>query len=303
MKKDKLQLFAAPDGTTTTTEIEITAREIDFVTSFSRDLQALLDILGISNMIRKENGTQLKKKTVTGTLKSGDVAEGEEIPYSQYKVKETSAGTLSIKKYKKGVTLEAIAEKGYAAAVQATDEEFKADLQDIIVQNFYTQLAGGTLEDEAATFQAGVAKAIGSVKNKFKQIHKTATGVAVFVNIMDVYDYLGAAQITVQTAFGLDYIENFMGADVVFLCADDLVTSGKIYATPFNNLNVYYVDPGDSEFAQAGLQYTTDSETGFIGFHTQGNYDRAISDNYALMGVSMFAEYADGIANITVSEG
>ena len=60
-------------------------------------------------------------------------------------------------------------------------------------------------------------------------------------------------------------------------------------------------NPGDSEFAQAGLEYTTDAETGFIGFHTQGNYDRAISDCYALMGVSLFAEYVDGIAKVTVN--
>lgn len=297
MRNDKLQLFAAPQNMTGRTQIAVTAREIDFVSSFARDLQSLLDIMGISNMIKKDNGTQLKKKSVSGTLQSGTVAEGDEIPYSQYAVTETNAGTITIKKYKRGVSLEAIAEKGYAAAVQATDDEFKADLQDVITSDFYTQLAAGTLTGSGATFQAAVAKAIGLVKNKFKQIHKTATGVAVFVNILDAYDYLGAAQITVQNAFGMDYIENFMGADVVFLCSE--VTSGAVYATPFNNLNCYYVDPGDSEFAQAGLEYTTDAETGFIGFHTQGNYDRAISDNYALMGVSLFAEYQDGIANVS----
>lgn len=301
MRNDKLQLFAAPDNMTGKTQIAITAREIDFVSSFARDLQALLDIMGISNMIKKENGTQLKKKSVSGTLQSGSVSEGDVIPYSQYAVSETNAGAITIKKYKKGVSLEAIAEKGYAAAVQATDDEFKADLQDVIISDFYGQLANGTLTATVGTFQAAVAKAVGAVKNKFKTMHKSTTGVAVFVNILDAYDYLGAAQITVQTAFGMDYITNFMGADVVFLCPSDEVASNKVYATPFNNLNCYYVDPGDSEFAQAGLEYTTDAETGFIGFHTQGNYDRAISDNYALMGVCLFAEYLDGIAKVTVN--
>ena len=301
MRKDKLQLFSAPANMTGTTEIATAAREIDFVSSFSRDLQALLDILGISNMIKKENGTKLKKKVVSGTLQSGSVNEGDLIPYSKYTVNEVDAGSVTIKKYKKGVSLEAIAEKGYAAAVQDTDDELKVDLQDVIVEDFYGQLANGTLTATVGTFQAGVAKAIGSVKNKFKTMHKAATGVAVFVNILDAYDYLGAAQITMQTAFGMDYVENFMGADVMFLCPDTLVDSGKIYATPFNNLNCYYVDPGDSEFAQAGLEYTTDAETGFIGFHTQGNYDRAISDCFALMGVSLFAEFVDGIAKVTVN--
>ena len=43
--------------------------------------------------------------------------------------KEIPFDTIKISKYRKGVTLEAIAEKGYDAAVQDTDEEFKTDLQ------------------------------------------------------------------------------------------------------------------------------------------------------------------------------
>ena len=64
----------------------------------------------------------------------------------------------------------------------------------------------------------------------------------------------------------------------------------------------YYVDPGDSEFAKAGLGFTTDSETGFIGFHSEGTYNRMISDNYAIMGLRLFCEYLDAIAYISVGE-
>ena len=64
----------------------------------------------------------------------------------------------------------------------------------------------------------------------------------------------------------------------------------------------YYVDPGDSEFAKAGLGFTTDSETGFIGFHSEGTYSRMISDNYAIMGLRLFCEYLDAIAYISVGE-
>lgn len=71
-------------------------------------------------------------------------------------------------------------------------------------------------------------------------------------------------------------------------------------ATPLNNIMAYYVDPGDSEFVKAGLSYTTDPTTGFIGFHTQGNYERAISDTFALMGLRLFCEYLDAIAYISV---
>ena len=44
-------------------------------------------------------------------------------------------------------------------------------------------------------------------------------------------------------------------------------------------------------------------ETNLIGFHAQGNYTTAVGEAFALMGMSLWAEYLDGIANITVSGG
>lgn len=299
IEKLGLQAFAAPANMTGQAQIQVRAREIDFVTSFGKNMQALLDVMGITRMIKKENGTVLKTKTVTGVLQSGTVAEGEEIPLSQYTVKETPFDTITIDKYRKGVSIEAIAEKGYDAAVEMTDEEFKSDLQNVVSDKFYTQLKAGTLTSEEATWQMAIAMAIGKVKDKFKKMKRTATGVAVWVNTLDVYKYVGASEITVQTAFGMDYIKNFLGADVVFISSE--IEEGKVIATPLNNMVAYYVDPGDSEFVKAGLAYTVDSATGFIGFHAQGTYERAISDMFAIMGVRLFAEYLDAIAIITVT--
>lgn len=293
-----LQVFAAPAGMTGDAQIQVKAREIDFVTSFGKKLQALLDILGIVRMIKKENGSVLKTKIVKGELQSGDVGEGEEIPMSQYTVEEKPFDTIKIQKYRKGVSLEAISEKGYEAAVQSTDDEFKSDLQTVVTDKFYAQLKAGSLVGHESTWQMAVAMAIGKVKDKFKKMKRTATGVALWVNTLDVYKYVGAADITLQTAFGFEYMKNFLGADVVFITSE--IPENTVVATPLNNIVAYYVDPGDSEFAKAGLSFTTDSETGFIGFHTEGTYDRMISDNYAIMGLRLFCEYLDAIAYIAV---
>lgn len=295
-----LQVFAAPDGMTGKAQIQVRAREIDFVTSFGKNMQALLDIMGITRMIKKQNGTVLKVKTVTGTLQSGDVGEGEEIPLSQYKVEEKDFDTIKIEKYRKGVSLEAIAEKGYDAAVDQTDAEFKSDLQNKILDKFYTQLKMGSLVGHESTWQMAIAMAIGRVKDKFDKMKRTATGTAVWINTLDVYKYVGAADITMQTAFGMNYIQNFLGADICFISSQ--IPENTVIATPLNNLVAYYVDPADSEFVKAGLAYTVDSETGFIGFHAQGTYERAISDMFAIMGVRLFAEYLDAIAYIAVGE-
>lgn len=293
-----LQVFTAPEGMTGNAQIQVRAREIDFVTSFGKNLQALLDILGIVRMVKKENGTVLKTKIVKGKLESGDVGEGEEIPMSQYTVEEKPFDTIKIEKYRKGVSLEAIAEKGYEAAVQSTDDEFKSDLQTVVTDKFYAQLKAGSLVGHESTWQMAVAMAIGKVKDKFKKMKRTATGVAVWVNTLDVYKYVGAADITLQTAFGFEYMKNFLGADVVFITSE--IPENTVVATPLNNIVAYYVDPGDSEFAKAGLPFTTDSATGFIGFHTEGTYNRMISDNYAIMGLRLFCEYLDAIAYIAV---
>lgn len=293
------QLFEAPAGMTGTDNIDTEVRQIDFVTSFQKNIQALLDILGISRLIKKENGTELKVRKVSGSLQSGDVAEGEEIPASEYKVQDRPIGKIKLKKYKKITSIEAIADKGYDAAVARTDTEMQSDIRDDVMDTFYAALKMGALCGSKSTFQAAVAAAIGLVKNKFKKMHRTATKIAVWVNTIDLYDYLGGASITIQTAFGFDYVENFLGADIVFISSE--IDPGKVYATPVNNIVGYYVDPSNSEFVKAGLKYYVDGATGLIGFYANGNYDRAVSNAYAITGIRMLCEYIDGIANVDIA--
>ena len=298
MKNFKLQLFAAEPNVITTQQFTINPREVDFVTSFGRDITALTEILGISRPIRKANGTILTAKKATGELQSGTVAEGDIIPLSQFEVEPVSFDPIQLQKYRKAVTIEAIEKFGLETAVGMTDEEFKIQLQDEVLASMYNFLLNGQLTSEEATFQMAVAMSIGRVKDAFKKMHRQATGVAVFANTLDVYEYLGGAQITVQTVFGMDYVENFLGADILFFSSE--IPQGRVIATPVNNINIYYVDPGDSEFAQAGLAYTTDAQVPYIGFHTEGNYQRAQSESFALMGLTVFAEYLNAIAVVTI---
>lgn len=290
----------AKENLITAADIQVTARELDFVTRFANNWEHLREILGIMRPVRKQPGSILKSKYVEGTLQSGAVAEGENIPYSKFQVKEKPYDEMSIEKYAKAVSIEAIKEHGYDNAVALTDDQFLYELQTNVTDRFYAYLNTGTLADNATTFQMALAKAKGNVLNKFKQMHKTVTGVVGFVNVMDVYEYLGAAEITVQTEFGFTYIKNFMGYNTVFLLSDEEIARGKVIATPVDNIVLYYVDPGDSDFARAGLRYTTGGVTPLVGFHTQGNYGTAVSEAFAIMGLTLFAEYIDGIAVVSV---
>lgn len=292
--------MAAKENLIMTADIQVTAREIDFVTRFERNWEHLREILGIMRPIKKQPGAVLKSKYAEGTLESGNVGEGEEIPYSKFTVKEKDYAEMTIEKYAKAVSIEAIKDHGYENAVQMTDDEFLFQLQTDVTSRFYTYLNTGTLTSNEKSFKMALAMAKGRVVNKFKQMHRNATGVVGFVNVLDVYEYLGDAEITVQNQFGFQYIKDFMGFNTIFLLAEGEIARGKVIATPVENIVMYYVDPNESDFAKAGLVYTTGAgETNLIGFHTQGNYNTAVSEAFAIMGFVLFAEYIDAIAVIS----
>lgn len=296
--------MAAKQNLIMTADIQVTAREIDFVTRFERNWEHLREILGIMRPIRKQPGAVLKSKYAEGTLESGQVGEGEEIPYSKFVVKEKTYAEMEIEKYAKAVSIEAIKDHGYENAVQMTDDEFLFQLQSDVTSRFYTYLNTGTLTSTEKTFQMALAMAKGRVVNKFKQMHRSVTGIVGFANVLDVYEYLGAAEITVQNQFGFQYIKDFMGFNTIFLLSEEEIARGKVIATPVENIVMYYIDPNDSDFAKAGLVYTTGAgETNLIGFHTQGNYNTAVSEAFAIMGFVLFAEYLDAIAVISFGDG
>ena len=274
----------------------VTAREIDFVTRFTDNWEALRNILGIMRPIRKAPGSQLISYTASVALESGAVDPGEVIPYSKATIVQATKGDLDIEKYAKAVPIEDVNAYGAAIAIEKSDDAFLNQLQKVVLGKFYDFLNTGSLIRGAATWQAALAKAQGEVLNKFATMGKTATQIVGFANILDAYDYLGGASITVQTQFGISYVKDFMGYNTLFLLPATQVARGIVIATPVENIDLYYVDPGDSEFGRLGLNYTTQGETNLIGFHAQGNYSTAVGESFALMGMALWAEYLDGIA-------
>ena len=294
--------MAAKNNLIKTADIQVTAREIDFVTRFERNWEHLREILGIMRPIKKQPGAILKSKYAEGALADGNVGEGEEIPYSKFTVKEKEYAEMTIEKYAKAVSIESIKDHGYENAVQMTDDEFLFQLTTMVTGRFYDYLNTGTLTATETTFQMALAMAKGLVENKFKMMHRTATGVVGFVNILDVYEYIGAADITIQNQFGFQYIKDFMGFNTIFLLSEGEIQRGRIIATPVENIVLYYVDPNESDFVRAGLVYTVSGETNLIGFHTQGDYKHAVSEAFAIMGLTLFAEYIDAIAVVSMTD-
>lgn len=299
MAATNVETFNNPRDSLQNVYTGVTAREVDFVTRFNDNWDALRNIMGIMRPIRKAPGTSLVSYTAEVALEDGNVEPGHVIPYSKATITQAAKGDLTIQKYAKAVPIEDVNKYGAAIAVEKSDDAFLTKLQNVVLTNFYSFLNTGTLTGEAADWQAALAKAQGEVLNKFATMQKDVTSVVGFANILDAYDYLGAADITVQTQFGLTYVKDFLGYSTLFLLPETQVARGTVVATPTENVDLYYIDPSDSEYAKLGLNYTTQGETNLIGFHAQGNYSTAVGESYALMGMALWAEYLDGIAKIT----
>lgn len=291
--------MAVVTNTTTTAQITIEAKELDFISRFNSNWDALREIMGIMRPIRKTLGTKLVASKASVSLKSGDVAEGDEVPLSQATVVPVAYEDIELEKYRKAVTAEAVAKFGAAVAVQKTDDAFLNQLQGQVMDRFYTFAQTGTLKSSGDTFQMAVAMAVTAVKDKFKKLHLDYSNIVVFVNTLDVGKYLGGAQISTQTQNGIEYFKNFLGAETVIVSSE--IPENTVIATPANNIVLYYIDPADGDFSTLGLNYTVgNGETNLIGVHKEGNYGRVMGETHVLMGVKLFAEYLDGIAVYTI---
>ena len=274
----------------------VRAREIEFVTLFGESIKKLVEALGVTRKIPKQAGYTLKTYKATGTLQDGTVAEGDLIPLSKYQTEAVSYAEIVLKKWRKATSAEAIVEKGYDQAVQMTTDRMLKDVQKGIRTDFFTFLATGTGSATGATFQAALAQAWGQLQVLFEDDSIEAI---YFMNPLDVADYLATAQITTQTAFGMTYVENFLGLGTVIF--DSKVPEGTIYATAKDNIVLYYVPVNGSDIGNA-FSFTAD-QTGLIGIHEEADYKHMTAEDTVMSGVVLFAERLDGIVKSTITPG
>lgn len=269
-------------------------RIADFNLQFTGNLRKLIEALGVTRKIAVQEGATLKMLKVTGTLESGEVAEGELIPLSKYETEEVPVGEVKLNKWRKGTTAEAILKGGYDQAVGATTDKMVKDIQKTIRSGMFAFMATGTGTATGTGLQAALANAWGKLAVLFED---DAVETAYFLNPMDASEYLGTAQVEMQTLFGMNYIKNFLGLGDVFLNSN--VPEGKFYATAKENIVLYYVNVGAGDIKNAfGL--TTD-ETGYIGINEYADKDTARVMDLVMSGVTFFPERQDGIVVGTIA--
>lgn len=275
-------------------DIDGKVREVDFTLQFTESIRKLVEALGVTRKEKKSAGTTIKAYKAKGTLVSGAVPEGEIIPLSKFEVEPVSLGEMTLDKWRKATTAEAIIEKGYEQAVNMTTDKMLKEVQKGIRTKLFNSLAGGSGSASGTGLQEALAQGWGQLEVLFED---NEIETVYFVNPLDIADYLGKAQITVQTAFGMSYIENFLGLGTVII--NKSVPKGTFYATAKENIVLYYVDAGDDDLAKR-FAFTTD-ETGYIGIHEDADYINLTASDVVICGMVFFAERVDGIVVGTIN--
>ena len=287
--------MAVVQNTITTEELsKAQLREIDFVERFNYSVSKLIEALGITRKIAKEAGTTLKTYKATGTLENGNVAEGETIPLSKYTIKPVTYKEITLKKWRKATTAESITTYGFDQAVNKTTDEMLRDVQRGIRSDFFTFMATGTGTATGTNLKKVLANAMGKLLSLFDTDEVEAVH---FINPVTVYDYLGDQEINTQTAFGMQYVKNFLGYGTMFM--NKSVPEGTVYSTVTDNVVLYYIPTNGADLGEA-FSFTSD-DTGYIGIHEIPDYDNLTCKDTVVSGIELFAEQLDGILVGTIA--
>ncbi|WP_238727255.1 hypothetical protein [Diplocloster modestus] len=297
MKKKEimnLQLFAVPENITTTTDLE-PAISVDFTTRLSTNITELQNLLGIVDLDPMSAGTIIKIYKMTQVNTPAQVGEGEEISLTKIKQELARQVELTLKKFRKQTTAEAIQRSGRELAINKTDEKLLSGIQKEIKKTFYDLLGTGTGAASGVGLQAALSSAWGAVKKFYED--EDATPIF-FVSSDDVAAYLGNAQVTMQTAFGMSYIQDFLGLGTLVVAPS--LPAGKLIATAKENLRGAYVPAGSGDLATSfGL---TADATGLIGMTHATTTGNASIETLMFSGVIFYPEFMDGVIVSTIKD-
>lgn len=266
---------------------------IDVTNQFKENLEKFLDLLGITHKIPVREGMVLKTyKLPTGTLHSGDVAEGELIPLSKFVPQEGEQISMTLKKYRKATTGEAIQKFGEDMAITDTDEAMLRAEQKRLRQEFVSYIKGSRQEiNKLGTLQAAAMHAWGKLQILFEDYNPGKA--VILINPLDLADHIGNASLTTQTAFGAVYLDNF--TNLTYITSSD-VEEGVLYATVPENIKFAYIDARSSTLSETfGL---TGDSLGLVGMTHYPENGSLTINTVMVSGTKCYTEMADGVLKI-----
>lgn len=264
------------------------AASIDFAASYATDYTNLKQVLNAANWQVLPVGTALQTRAVSATLQDGNVAEGVEITASTF-TRTTSLTALTYKKYRALVGFETIQTAGLPA-VAHEDAVLRAKIQGDLKGIFATALATGTGTATGTDFQKACANAWAALNTARDGYASTPV---FFCSPTTAAGYLGSAAITMQTAFGLSYITNFLGMGTLIVVPG--LTASKVYATAQENLVI-----ASADVQGIGAGFVTD-ESGIVAVKHAPKDENAAMQIVVIGGAAVVPEFLSHIIVATIS--
>ena len=270
-------------------------KSIDYTYRFTESLTDFQNAIGVSRSMPVQEGMTIKlygKPEVD--LADGNVAEGDLIPLSSVTPQEVSTKEINLKKYRKATSGEAIQRYGLDNAVNLTDDALIKEVQKNIRTDLFSLVQSGEAQDNLNAgngLQGALATAWGALQTIFED---DTVSVVVFAHPMDVAQAIADKELTLETAFGLNYYTSATGT-IVFTTTQ--VAQGTVYATASENLVVAYI-PANSELGNS-FSLTSDS-TGYIGMKHFVENESMTHQTLLVSGVLMFPERLDGVVKVSL---
>lgn len=286
----------APTNTITTAQMcEGLNREM--IRNFDQEADRLMEILGITSVETMHAGETMFQYKVTGELNTAERAEGEDVPLSQYKVEKIPIGTFTPTPYRKVTTAEAILKSGFSVAVGKTDDKMVKQIRAERIKEFFEYLDNAATFAVGSTLQATLSYGEAALQDTLEDKGDSTENIVHFVNRGDIADLLANAQVTTQTLYGMEYIQNFLGVRNLFVT--NKVPKGTVYITPSENIHIYGTDY--AELSKAGLTYEV-SAKGILGVAHNPAYKNVSAETHALSGMMILAENQDFIVSARIGK-
>ena len=292
---DYKTLYFEVEANTTTSSDLAPVISYDHANRLADNINTLMSILGVTEMVPMPAGATINRYKTTVAKGAKQATEGDIVPLTKIDQKPLAALTLKLNPYRKITTAQAIQSAGQELALNKTDSVLLNEVRKDIRNDFFDTIATSSTSTKAgaaATMQKALAKAWGKLKAYFEDVDATPV---FFVNPLDIADYLGNANITVQTEFGFTYVENFMALGTVI--STPRVEQGHVFATASENLNGVYVPQSGDVATAFDLTY---DESGLVGMTHSRADDRASIQTLVMAGVLFYAEDASGVIEATI---
>lgn len=270
-------------------------KSIDFVNRFSKNIDDLLKLLGVSR--REKLSQDLKIKTYKWAVQLDDtnVGEGELIPLSKVTRTPDQEYTVAWFKKRRATTAEAIARHGASKAITESDNRLIREIQNNIKEEFFTFLKKKPTKVKGAGLQKALAESWAKLStfNEFE-----GSPIVSFVSPLDVAAYLGDTKVLADASnvFGFTLLKNFLGLTNVIVMPS--VPKGKIYSTAVENIVFANLDVKASDLGGLFADFT--DETGLIAATRSRQISNLTYESVFFGANVLFAEIPEGVVEATI---